>query len=152
MLLLFIMIGNIPKHTKFHKIFYPNPRHCCLHMLPNSFRVNINFVYCEQYFYSAFKNDIIINPEHTCWIDPVALDQLSNRFGLYTVGVRWIKEKWVMASGIICHGDDNEFDIFTGKWIVKKEASLSERFITNLVKTIRKKLLNILIIKKLVLI
>lgn len=93
-----------------------------------------NPFYSEQYFYSAFKNDIIINPEHTCWIDPVALDQLSKRFGLHTVGVRWIKEKWALASGIICHGDDNEFDIFTGKWIVKKEASLFERIITNLVK------------------
>jgi 2-polyprenyl-3-methyl-5-hydroxy-6-metoxy-1,4-benzoquinol methylase len=29
----------------------------------------------EQYFYSALKNDIIVNPEHTCWIDPVTLDQ-----------------------------------------------------------------------------
>ena len=93
-----------------------------------------NPFYNEQYFFSAFNNDIIINPEHTCWIDPVALDQLASRFGLYTEQVRWIKEKWTLASGIICHGDENELDVHTGRWKAKIEASLSERFITNLIK------------------
>jgi SAM-dependent methyltransferase len=128
-----IVVGNLIEHLSNFEGLLNNINRL---LKPNGVVLisTANPFYCEQYFYSAFKNDIIINPEHTCWIDPVALDQLSNRFGLYTVGVRWIKESWVMASGIICHGDDNEFDIFTGKWIVKKEASLSERFITNLVK------------------
>ena len=95
-----------------------------------------NPFYSEQYFFSAFNNDIIINPEHTCWIDPVALDQLSNRFGLYTTQVRWIKEKWSLASGIICHGDGSELDVFTGRWIAKSDTTLIEGFITSLVKTL----------------
>jgi len=53
-----------------------------------------NPFYQEQYFFSAIRNDIIVNPEHTCWICPVALNQLSNRFGFETKEVRWIKEKW----------------------------------------------------------
>ena len=89
----------------------------------------------EQYFFSAFNNDIIINPEHTCWIDPVALDQLSKRFGLYTEEVRWIREKWTLANGIICHGDENELDVYTGRWKAKSETSLIERFIVSLIKT-----------------
>jgi SAM-dependent methyltransferase len=51
----------------------------------------------EQYFYTALKNDLLVNPEHTCWIDPVTLDQLSRRFGLETVEVRWIREKWYLS-------------------------------------------------------
>ncbi len=93
-----------------------------------------NPFYDEQYFFSAFNNDIIINPEHTCWIDPVALDQLSRRFGLYTEQVRWIKEKWTLASGIICHGDESELDVYTGRWKAKSKASLSESLITSLIK------------------
>ena len=32
---------------------------------------NSNPFYREQYFYVAFKNSLIVNPEHTCWIDPL---------------------------------------------------------------------------------
>jgi len=95
-----------------------------------------NPFYVEQYFFAAFNNDIIINPEHTCWIDPVALDQLSTRFGLYTEQVRWIKEKWTLASGIICHGDGSELDVYTGRWKAKSDATLIEGFITSLIKTL----------------
>ena len=95
-----------------------------------------NPFYIEQYFFAAFNNDIIINPEHTCWIDPVALDQLSTRFGLYTEQVRWIKEKWALASGIICHGDGSELDVYTGRWKAKSDTTLIEGFITSLIKTL----------------
>lgn len=88
-----------------------------------------NPFYSEQYFFAAFNNDIIINPEHTCWIDPIALDQLSTRFGFYTDQVRWIKERWTLASGVICHGDESELDVYTGRWAAKSRATTVERFI-----------------------
>jgi SAM-dependent methyltransferase len=93
-----------------------------------------NPFYCEQYFYSAFKNDIIVNPEHTCWIDPVTLNQLSNRFGLETIEVRWVKERWKLAYGVICHDDRHVLDIFTGKWIFYDKAPIHERYFTGIVK------------------
>ena len=87
-----------------------------------------NPFYSEKYFFSEFKNDIIVNPEHTCWIDPVTLNQLAIRFGLETVSVRWVKEKWKLSSGVIFHDNQNELDIFSGRWIFHSKPSLFERF------------------------
>jgi SAM-dependent methyltransferase len=86
-----------------------------------------NPFYSEQYFFSAFKNDIIVNPEHTCWIDPVTLNQLAIRYGLETVSVRWVKERWRLSSGIIFHDNHHEFDIFSGKWVFHSKPLFFER-------------------------
>jgi SAM-dependent methyltransferase len=82
----------------------------------------------EQYFYSALKNDIIVNEEHTCWIDPVTLDQLSRRFGLETVDVRWIKEKWYLSDAIF-NGESQHLDILTGRWHYPLPRPLLERIV-----------------------
>ena len=82
----------------------------------------------EQYFYSAFKNDIIVNAEHTCWIDPVTLDQLAQRFELFTSEVHWIKEKWKLSQ-VILQDDSRSLDIFTGKWNFYGTPSILERAI-----------------------
>ena len=89
-----------------------------------------NPFYSEQYFFSAFRNDIIVNPEHTCWLDPVTLNQLANRFGLDTVDVRWISEKWRLASGVIFHNSEHSIDIFTDKWIFHSSATFQEQCIS----------------------
>ena len=83
----------------------------------------------EQYFYSALKNDIIANPEHTCWIDPVTLDQLSRRYGLETAEVRWIREKWYLSQ-IIFDGNRQSLDIFTGRWTYHPPRPLLERIVS----------------------
>jgi len=83
----------------------------------------------EQYFYSAFKNDIIVNPEHTCWLDPVTLDQLCRRFGLETTEVRWVKEKWWLSEAIF-NGEKQTIDTYTGHWTFYYPPSLLERFLT----------------------
>lgn len=83
----------------------------------------------EQYFYSALKNDIIVNPEHTCWIDPVTLDQLCRRFGLKTVEIRWIKEKWPLSATIF-NGERQTIDTFTGRWDFHLPPSIFERFVS----------------------
>jgi SAM-dependent methyltransferase len=87
-----------------------------------------NPFYREQYFYSAFKNEVLINPEHTCWIDPVALDQLSLRFGLKTVQVRWVKEKWPLSATIL-NGQRQRLNMFTGRWEFYGNASLPEKLL-----------------------
>lgn len=87
----------------------------------------------EQYFYSALKNDIIVNPEHTCWIDPVTLNQLSSRFGLETAEVLWVKEKWRLSDAYF-NGEDQSLDTFTGRWSFLSPPSFLERLVTPLLK------------------
>jgi SAM-dependent methyltransferase len=89
----------------------------------------------EQYFYSALKNDIIVNPEHTCWIDPVTLDQLSRRFGLATAEVMWVKEKWNLSDAYF-NGKDQSLDTFTGRWSFSSSPSLLESLVTPLLTTV----------------
>lgn len=85
----------------------------------------------EQYFYSALKNDIIVNPEHTCWIDPVTLDQLSRRFGLETAEVLWVREKWNLSDAYF-NGNEQFLDTFTGRWSFSRPPSFLEKLITPL--------------------
>lgn len=85
----------------------------------------------EQYFYSALKNEIIVNPEHTCWIDPVTLDQLSKRFGLETAEVLWVKEKWKLSDTYF-NGNKQILNTFTGRWSFLYPPSFLEKLITPL--------------------
>jgi SAM-dependent methyltransferase len=80
----------------------------------------------EQYFYSALKNDILVNPEHTCWIDPVTLDQLSRRFGFETSEVRWIKEKWYLSQTVF-NGKGQSLDILAQHWTYHHPRTLLEK-------------------------
>lgn len=89
----------------------------------------------EQYFYSALKNDIIVNPEHTCWIDPITLDVLSRRFGLDTTEVLWVKEKWILSDAYF-NGSDQTLDTFNGRWIFLTPQSLLERIVTPIIKLV----------------
>lgn len=87
----------------------------------------------EQYFYSALKNAIIVNPEHTCWIDPVTLNQLSMRFGLETTEVLWVKEKWKLSDTYF-NGKDQLLDTFTGRWHFFSQPSLIEKLVEPILK------------------
>jgi 2-polyprenyl-3-methyl-5-hydroxy-6-metoxy-1,4-benzoquinol methylase len=91
-----------------------------------------NPFYCEQYFFSAFNNDIIVNPEHTCWLDPLTLDQLVRRFGLVTKEIRWVKEKWKLSSGVIYDGKGAYLNIFTGRWEFDSNPCLFEKIISKI--------------------
>src|SRR5262249_50709293 len=80
-------------------------------------------------FYAAFKNSLIVNPEHTCWIDPLTLDQLARRFGLVTTDVYWIKEKWHLG-WVIMNSPSRAFDQQTGTWTFQGSPPLLERVIS----------------------
>ena len=88
-----------------------------------------NPFYREQYFYVAFKNSLIVNPEHTCWIDPITLDQLARRFGLVTTDIYWIREKWHLGP-IIMNGPSRSFDQQTGTWTFEGYPPLLERLLS----------------------
>lgn len=123
-----IFIGNLIEHLSnfeglfinFDRLLKPNGQ--VLIVTPNPF-------YSEQYFYSALKNDIIVNPEHTCWIDPVTLDQLAQRYSFLTQMVHWIEYNWPL-SGMILNGGSRTFDILAQKWNPSTSPSALERILT----------------------
>lgn len=123
-----IFVGNLIEHlSNFEGLFINierllKPNGQVLIATPNPF-------YSEQYFYSAFKNDIIVNPEHTCWIDPVTLDQLARRYSFLTVTVHWLDYNWPL-SGVILNRWGRTFDILTQKWKSNNLPSAFERFLT----------------------
>lgn len=110
-----VVVGNLIEHLTNFEGFL---RNAITHLKPQG-RLLIstaNPFYREQYFFSAFKNRILVNPEHTCWIDPVTLDQLVSRLGLETEEVWWVGRGWKL-SHMILDGRAREFDMFTGKWV-----------------------------------
>jgi SAM-dependent methyltransferase len=125
-----IVVGHLIEHLSSFEGLMSNlrrlltPDGVALICTPNPF-------FREQYFYSALKNDIIVNPEHTCWIDPVTLDQLSRRFGLETTEVRWIKEKWYLSQTIF-NGEHQSIDIFTGRWNYPLPRPLLEKIVSSM--------------------
>jgi len=125
-----IVVGHLIEHLSSFEGLMSNlrrllvPDGVVLICTPNPF-------FREQYFYSALKNDILVNPEHTCWIDPVTLDQLSRRFGLETVEVRWVKEKWYLSQTIF-NGGRQSFEMFTGRWDYPPPRPWMERLVAPL--------------------
>lgn len=109
-----IVVGNLIEHLSSFEGLFNNIKS---RLRPGGVALisTANPFFREQYFFSAYKNSIIVNQEHTCWLDPVTLDQLSRRFGLETVSVRWIKERWALSDAIF-HGEVRSLDNFSGKW------------------------------------
>lgn len=130
-----IVVGNLIEHLSNFEGFWENMKR----LIEDNGIVLIstaNPFYIEQYFYSAFKKRIIINPEHTCWMDPVALDQLARRFGFLTKKVYWIKEKWHLDQ-VICDCDSKQFDMLTGRWnIFPEKCGVFERTISKVLRAI----------------
>ena len=122
-----IVVGNLIEHlSNFEGLF----RNIGKHLRPDG-RVLVstaNPFYREQYFYAAFRNDILVNPEHTCWIDPVTLNQLADRFGFTTEAVRWVKERWRLSQ-VIRHGKNGSYDMFSGHWVFEKPPSALESLV-----------------------
>jgi SAM-dependent methyltransferase len=125
-----IVVGNLIEHlSNFEGLFVNLARH----LRPGG-RVAIssaNPFYREQYFYAAFRNDILVNPEHTCWIDPVTLNQLAGRFGFVTEAIRWVEEGWKLSQ-MIRHGRNGSYDMFSGRWIFDEKPSLLESLLSPL--------------------
>lgn len=122
-----IVVGNLIEHLSNFEGLLTNIRRL---LKANGVALvsTANPFFREQYFYSALTNRIIVNPEHTCWLDPVTMDQLCRRFGLETTEVRWVREKWQMQDTIF-DGCGQTLDMFTGKWSFAAPPSILERFV-----------------------
>ena len=74
-----------------------------------------NPFYSGEFHYLAFKRNFLNNPEHTCWIDPLCLEQLSRRFGFGVREIHYLKNSWKLES-IICETKKHIYDIHNDMW------------------------------------
>jgi len=74
-----------------------------------------NPFYIDEYHFVSFKKSYLINPEHTCWIDPQALSQLAARFGYRIDELYFIKDSWQLKN-LICETAHHQYDILNGVW------------------------------------
>ncbi|MFA5824717.1 MAG: methyltransferase domain-containing protein [Gallionellaceae bacterium] len=125
-----IVAGDLIEHLVNFEGFFEN----CIRLLkPNGMLIitTPNPFYAAEFHYVAFKCDYLINPEHTCWIDPQALSQLIDRFDCFIDEIYFIKNAWRLGD-IVCNSEANEYDILNGKWpkntfkdqVIRKIASL----------------------------
>ena len=82
---------------------------CLVITTPNPF-------YLEEFFYAVMKNDVFVNPEHTCWIDPVTLNQLISRFQLYIDEMYFIDHTSWKLKYYILNSKRHEYDTLNGCW------------------------------------
>lgn len=125
-----IVAGNLIEHLDNFKGFFGNLKN----ILKSDGVVLIstaNPFYFDQYFYSALKNNVLINPEHTCWIDPIALNQLAARFGFQIREFHFVKERWSLKN-MIFESRKQTYDMFHGKWVRNREPHLVENILGNL--------------------
>lgn len=71
-----------------------------------------NPFYIDSFFHTSFKNSIMVNPEHVCWIDPQCMKQLLNRYSLEITELHWLDNNWKLKNFIT----KDKYDIFTGTW------------------------------------
>jgi SAM-dependent methyltransferase len=134
-----VTIGNLIEHlSNFEGLFHNlqrwlKPGGTVLISTANPFFYN-------QYFYAVFRNSILVNAEHTCWLDPVTLDQLAQRFGFATEAVAWCTERWRL-SDVILHGRDIEYDMFKGRWFFPHPPGAAEQRLAPVVQSLLQRLL-----------
>ncbi len=109
-----IVAGDLIEHLTSFEGFFENCTRCLkpggelIITTPNPF-------YSGEFHFVSFNQNYLINPEHTCWIDPQALSQLARRFG-YVIGeIYFLKDPWCLKD-IIWESKSNQYDIINGNW------------------------------------
>jgi len=85
-----------------------------------------NPFYAGEFHYVGFKRAYLINPEHTCWIDPMAMRQLVSRFGFEIVETHFIEKRWSLGN-LMAENRNDTYDILKGEWMKKGTASKIRR-------------------------
>lgn len=109
-----IIAGDLIEHLSNLDGFIKNLKNllkeggCIILSTPNPF-------YIDLFFYVALKRSYIINPEHTCWIDPQALSQLFQRYDFAIEEIHFITPSWNFVN-LITNSKTNEYNILLEKW------------------------------------
>jgi 2-polyprenyl-3-methyl-5-hydroxy-6-metoxy-1,4-benzoquinol methylase len=110
-----IVAGDLIEHLTNFDGFFKN----CQNLLEQNGKIIIttpNPFFIDEFFYVALKRNFLINPEHTCWIDPQSLLQLISRFNFRIEHVAFIKHSWELKN-LIPENKSMEYDILNGKWL-----------------------------------
>ena len=109
-----IVAGDLIEHLVNFETFFDN---CFKHLAENGVLIitTPNPFYSPQYHYILFKQNYLVNEEHTCWIDPMTLNQLSSRLGFVIENVFFIKNSWKLP-WIISESQSNQYSIIHNKW------------------------------------
>lgn len=109
-----IVAGDLIEHLTNFEGFFDN----CVRLLrvggvlvistPNPF-------FSDEFHYVSYKRNFLINPEHTCWIDPLALSQLAHRFGFQITGIHFLLNPWRLGN-LIRERKGFEYDILHDRW------------------------------------
>ena len=109
-----IVAGDLIEHLSNFDGFFEN----CMKLLKNDGILIIstpNPFYIDEFHYVSLKQIYLINPEHTCWIDPQALLQLSQRYHFTLSDIYFIEHSWNL-SDLICEKKGCEYDILNSTW------------------------------------
>lgn len=90
-----------------------------------------NPFYIEAIHFLALKNRVLVNPEHTCWIDPQCLAQLGLRYGFEISDLFFINKSWRLR-WFITENESNRYDILLEKWIDDSAIKKAIRFFSGL--------------------
>ena len=109
-----IVAGDLLEHLTNFEGFFSN---CKMLLKPEGILIitTPNPFFFGEFHYVAFKKNFVVNPEHTCWIDPQCLLQLSERFGFRIKEIAYIKISWPLK-GMICETRHHPYDIINGRW------------------------------------
>ena len=110
-----IVAGDLIEHLINFEGFFDN---CARLLKPDGILIltTPNPFYSGEYHYIAFKERFLVNPEHTCWIDPQCMMQLVGRFGFSIREAFYIKKSWRLEV-IISQTKNNTYDILKDTWI-----------------------------------
>ena len=109
-----IVAGDLLEHLTNFEGFFHNcerllaPGGSLILSTPNPF-------FAGEFFYVSMKRNFIVNPEHTCWIDPLCLMQLARRFGFEIETASYVAQSWKLGD-LICESRGSEYDIHRSVW------------------------------------
>lgn len=110
-----IVAGDLIEHLSNFEGFFEN----CKRLLTSGGSLLVttpNPFYVGEFHFVSFKRSYLMNPEHTCWIDPFALNQLVSRFGFKIRELYFLNDSWKLGN-LISETQQNSYDILEGKWL-----------------------------------
>lgn len=126
-----IVAGDLIEHLENFGGFFAN----CKRLLQKDGAIILstpNPFYSELNDYVTLKGTFLINPEHTCWIDPQALSQLAERFGMVIDEIHYVKNSY-KVKGLISETSSYRYDILHGTWSPESLARKISRRLTRIV-------------------
>jgi len=109
-----IVAGDLIEHLLNIEAFFLN---CSRLLMENGILIvtTPNPFFSGEYHYVSFKKQYLVNPEHTCWIDPQVMLQLSERSGFFMDEIYFIDSRWKLKD-LILESKEHEYNIIKGIW------------------------------------